>query len=155
MWVRCGHGHVAVVSCVVRSRVAYDVQESLRASERAPGRRQLPRRPPAATGRPANPTKTLYCRRISVCRPDESSVPPRALEEPVTSAQEPPKSPQESPKTPQGAAKTPPGGPEIHFRKLETSILDACSSIRAGASHVRITSRHLICRFCLYAFHNF
>ena len=56
------------------------------------GRRKLPRSPHEDTGRPAKPTKTLYCRRFSVCRPDESSVPPRALEQPVRRRRDLPRS---------------------------------------------------------------
>ena len=39
-----------------------------------------------------NQTKTLYCRRISACRPDESSVPPRALEQPARRRRDLPRS---------------------------------------------------------------
>ena len=56
------------------------------------GRRKSPRGPHADTGRPAKPTKTLYCRRFSVCRPDESSVPPRALEQPARRRRDLPRS---------------------------------------------------------------
>ena len=56
------------------------------------GRRKFRGIPTQAPGDLQKPTKTSYCRPFSVCRPDESSVPPRALEQPVRRRRELPRS---------------------------------------------------------------